>query len=154
MTITSPTFAGDPHVLTASEVNSAFATLTSAINALQTQVAALVAPSAPDLSGYVTQSQLTTHASGADTHRGFTKLPAALIPAGKQALFQYVQVTLAAGTATVTWPTSYATGSVVAAWAQDVTAANPTRVSSLTNTTATITGTGTDVVDVLVLGYI
>lgn len=150
--LVSPTFTPDP--LTTAELNGAFSTLVTRINEMQASIDALAAPAAPDLSGYATVSSLSTHVAAADAHRAYMRMNTSVIPAGKQAVFQYVQVTLAAGTGTATWPVSYASGAVLKAWAQDTTAANATRVSAVTNTQATITGTGTDVIDVFVCGYI
>lgn len=150
--LTSPTFTADP--LTTAELNGAFSSLVTRINEMQASIDALAAPAAPDLSGYATVSSLSAHVAAADAHRAYMKIDPSVIPVGKQALFQYVRVTLVAGTATATWPTSYATGAVLKAWAQDTTAAAATRVSAVTNTQATITGTSTDVIDVFVVGYI
>ncbi len=150
--LSSPTFAAD--ALTTAELNGAFSSLVTYINAMQTTVDALSAPLAPDLSGYATVSSLTTHIAAADAHRAFMKLDPSVVTVGKQAYFQYVRVTLAAGTATATWPTTFATGAVLKAWAQDTTGANAVRISAVTNTQCTVTGTGVDVVDVFVIGFV
>lgn len=150
--IVSPTFTAD--ALTTSELNTAFSTLTTAINALIGAVDALSAPSAPDLSGYATDSDLSTHVAAADAHRAMVKMLTSVIPSGKQATLQYVQVTLSAGTATATWPTAYTGGAVLKAWALDTTAANAVRVHTLTTTQGTVVGTGSDVIDVFVIGYL
>lgn len=150
--LSSPTFAAD--ALTTAELNGAFSSLVTYINAMQTTVDALSAPLAPDLSGYATDSDLSTHVAASDAHRAFLKVDPSVIPVGKQAFLQYVRVTLAAGTATATWTTSFATGAVLKVWAQDTTGANAVRISAVTNTQCTVTGTGVDVIDVFALGYI
>lgn len=150
--LVSPTFTADP--LTVAELNTAFGNVVTRMNSMQATIDALNAPLAPDLSGYATVGALSTHVGAADAHRTFLKMSASVIPAGKQALLQYVQVTLAGGTGTATWPTSFATGAVLKAWAQETTGANGVRVSAVTDTQATITGTGTDVIDVFVIGFV
>jgi hypothetical protein len=60
--------------LEAADLNSAFSKLSSAYNALCVKVDALIAPTAPDLTGYVTQSQLLGHAGAPCPHPGMIKM--------------------------------------------------------------------------------
>ena len=151
-TITAPTVTGDPHVTTATEMNTALASIASKLNETIGIVNGIVNPSAPDLSGYVTTGTLASHKTSFD-HQGSLRLDTG--PAARKCVLQTKTGTLVAGTATVTWDTSYATGSIVAAWAvSTMTTANAVSVSAFTATGATVKGTGTDTFVAVAVGWI
>lgn len=149
---TAPTVTADPHKTTDTEMNTILANIASKINEIRVVVNGMVNPSAPDLSGYATTGQLTAHKTSYD-HTGHLEADGAL--AGRRVLLQKKTGTLAAGTASITWDTSYATGALLFAWVLDTTA-TPAAIglSAQSTTGATVKGTGTNTFTAFAVGYI
>ena len=150
--LVAPTVAAYPAIETQAAMNAILADLTTKINEISTTVNGMTNPAAVDLSGYTTHGELDAHKASYD-HTGAILAESGI--AAKHYVFQIKSGVLVAGSASVSWTTSYAAGALVGAWVVDTTA-TPAAIglSAQSTTGATVKGTGTNTFIVFAVGYV
>lgn len=152
--VAAPHFLPTPHVLTAAEVNHAMDVLAEAINSNTAAIAALAAPSYPDLSGYETHAEASLHNTSGLAHPTSAHLLG--VPGNKEAMLLASNAVLA-GTGDFVWDYPQVFAGIVAVLATTMDGGAtplPVKVVQFTNTQAIFRGTPNTGFCMVVFGWI